>query len=81
MHQQPTSSQPVILEFLNNALRERHIKATTALDPLRQEAEQVLALCEQHPDNESFHQLLEGVRAQLLATCEEWQATAVQITQ
>ncbi len=81
MQQQQTSSQPVILDFLNNTLRERHIKATAALDALRQQAEQLLALCEQHPDDEAFHQLLEGVRAQHLATCEEWQATAVQLTQ
>ena len=80
MHQQQTSSRPVILEFLNHALRERHIKATAALDALRQQAEQVLALSEEHPDDESFHQLLEGVRAQLLACREERQATAVQLT-
>ena len=80
MQQQRILSQPAILDILNTALRERHIKATRALDALTQQAEQLLALCEEHPDDESVHQLLESVRADLVARCKEQQATAVQIT-
>ncbi len=73
--------QPVILDFLNTTLCERHIKATGALEVLTQYAEQVLALCEEYPDNEPIHQLLESVRADLVARHEERQATVVHITQ
>ncbi len=80
MQQQHTSSQPAILEILNAALRKRHIKATAAVDALSRQAEQVLALCEEHPHDQSLHQLLESVREQLVARHEERQATAVHIT-
>ena len=81
MHKTQTPSQPAMLEFLNNALRDRRIKATGALEALTQHAEQVLALCEAYPDNEPLQQLLEHVRAQIVARCKEQQATTVQITQ
>ncbi len=81
MHKTQPPSQPAMLELLNNALRDRHIKATGALEALTQHAEQVLALCEAYPDNEPLHQLLEHVRAQIVARCREEQATTVQITQ
>jgi hypothetical protein len=67
MDQPQTSSPPDILEFLYKALYEQHIKAAGVLEALAQHAEQVLALCEQYPDNESLHQLLETVRAHLVA--------------
>jgi hypothetical protein len=81
MQQQQTSSQPAVLDLLNTALRERHLKATGALDALTQQAEQVLALCEAHPDDEALHQLLQSVQAQLVARCREKQATALRLTQ
>ena len=62
------------------ALRDRHIKATGALEALTQHAEQVLALCEAYPDNEPLQQLLEHVEAQIVARCRQQQATTVQIT-
>ncbi len=81
MHKTQPPSQPAMLELLNNALRDRHIKATGALEALTQHAEQVLALCEAYPDNEPLQQLLDHVRAQIVARCREQQATTVQITQ
>ncbi len=81
MHKTQTPSQPAMLVFLNDALRDQHIKATGALEAITQHAEQVLALCEEYPDNEPLHQLLEHVRAQIVARCGEKRATTVQITQ
>ena len=80
MHTTQPPSQPPLLVLLNDAIRDRHIKATGALEALTQHAEQVLALCEEYPDNEPLHQLLEHVLAQIVACREEKQATAVQIT-
>ena len=81
MHKTQTPSDLAILGFVNTALRDRQLKATGALDALIQHAEQVLALCEEYPDNEPLQQLLEDVRAQIVARCEEKRATTVQITQ
>ncbi len=80
MHKTQTPSQPAILGFLNTALRDQQLKATGALDALIQHAEQVLTLCEDYPDNEPLHQLLEHVRAQIVARCEEKQATGAQLS-
>ncbi len=79
---QPTQTplQPTILGFLNTALRDQHLKATGALDALIQHAEQVLALCEDYPDNEPLHQLLEHVRAHIVARCGEQQATGMRLS-
>ncbi len=80
MHKTQTPSQPAIVGFLHTALRDRQLKATGALDALIQHAEQVLALCEEYPENEPLHQLLERVRAQIVARCGEKQVTGMRLS-
>ncbi len=77
MHKSQTPSQPAMLVFLNDALRNRHIKAIGALEALTQHTNQVLSLCEEYPDNEPLHKLLEHVRAQIVARCGEKQAAEI----
>ncbi len=80
MHKTQTPSDLAILGFVNTALRDRQLKATGALDAVIQHAEQVLALCEDYPDNEPLHQLLERVQAQIVARCGEKHPTGVQLS-
>ena len=65
MQQTQGSSRAAIEEFLFNAFRDRHIKATGAFNALTQDAEQLLVLCEQYPNNEPIHILKENVQAHL----------------